>query len=165
MRSAPPALFLAAMAATVAFILATTPALPDRVGTHFGPGGLADGWMTRDGYRLYMLAFAVGFAGFIVAMVGVLPRLFPGAINVPNRAYWLAPARRGEATAFLLAHACLLGVLIEAMIAGVHWLVLEANAASPPRLATAPFVALLVAFLALVLVWIVALFRRFRLPR
>jgi hypothetical protein len=56
-------------------------------------------------------------------------------------------------------------VLIEAMIAGVHWLVLEANGASPPRLATAPFAALLVAFLALVVVWIVALFRRFRRPR
>jgi len=153
------------MAATVALILATTPALPDRVGTHFGAGGLADGWMTRGGYRLYMLAFAVGFAGFLVAMIGVLPRLAPAAINVPNRAYWLAPERRAETAAFLLAHACLLGVLIEAMIAAVHWLVLDANAASPPRLATTPFVALLAAFLALVLVWIGALFRRFRMPR
>jgi serine/threonine-protein kinase len=165
MKSAWPALFLAAMAATVAFILATVPALPDQVGTHFGAGGVADGWMTRDGYRLYMLAFAVGFAGFIVAMIGVLPRLVPGAINVPNRAYWLAPERRAETAAFLLAHACLLGVLIEAMIAGVHWLVLEANAATPPRLATVPFVTLLGAFLACVLVWIAALVRRFRMPR
>jgi serine/threonine-protein kinase len=165
MRQLPHALFLAAMAGTVAFVLATTPALPDRVATHFGPGGVADGWMTRDGYRLYMLAFAIGFVGFIVAMVGVLPRLFPAAVNVPNRAYWLAPERRTASAAYLLAHACLLGVLLEAMIAGVHALLLEANAASPPRLATGAFLALLAAFLALVLVWIVALLRRFRRPR
>jgi uncharacterized membrane protein len=149
----------------VGFILATVPALPDRVGTHFGAGGVADGWMTRDGYRLYMLAFAVGFAGVIVAMVGIVPRFFPAVVNVPNRAYWLAPERRTAAAAYLLAHAGLLGVLIEAVIAGVHWLVLAANSVSPPRLATAPFVALLAAFLVFLLVWLVALLRRFRLPR
>ena len=71
------ALFLAALVATAAFVLATTPGLPDRVGTHFGPGGGADGWMTRDGYRLYMLAFVLLFVPFIVAMVGVLPRALP----------------------------------------------------------------------------------------
>jgi hypothetical protein len=165
MRRLPHALFLAAMAATVAFILATVPALPDRVGTHCGPGGVADGWMTREGYRLYMLAFAIGFVGFIVAMVGVVPRLFPAAINVPNRAYWLAPERRAASAAYLLAHACLLGVLLEAMIAGVHALVLEANGVAPARLATAPFVALLAAFFVLFAAWLVTLFRRFRLPR
>ena len=165
MRRVPHALLLASLAATVTFILATVPGLPDRVGTHFGPGGVADGWMTRDGYRLYMLAFAVGFTGFVVAMVGVVPRLFPAAVNVPNRRYWLAPERRAEAAAYLLAHACLLGVLIEAAIAGVHWLVLEANQVAPARLATAPFVALLAAFFVLFAAWLAALLRRFALPR
>jgi len=164
MRRIPPVLFLAATAANAAFILVTVPGLPDRVATHFGAGGVADGWMTREGYRLYLLAFAIGFTCFIVAMVGVVPRLFPAAVNVPHRAYWLAPERRAAAAAYLLAHACLLGVLIQATIAGAHWLVREANGVSPARLAAGPFVALLAAFFVLFSAWLVVLFRRFRRP-
>jgi hypothetical protein len=125
------ALFLAALAATAAFIFATASGLPDRVGTHFGPGGGADGWMTRDGYRLYMLAFVLLFVPFIVAMVGVLPRVFPRAVNLPNRDYWLAPERREATFAFLAGHACGFGVLTLTLLAGVHWLLLDANRASP----------------------------------
>lgn len=165
MRRLPCVLVLAAMVVTTAFVLGTTSALPDRVATHFGPGGLADGWMTPQGYRVYMLAFALGFVPFIVAMVGLLPRAFPGAVSVPNRTWWLAPERREATLAFLLGHACRLGVLMAAMLAGVHWLVLEANQATPPRLATAPFVTLLVAFLVLLGMWLVAIYRRFRAAR
>lgn len=158
-------LFLAALAATAAFILATTSALPDRIGTHFGPGGAADGWMTRDGYRLYMLAFVLLFVPFIVGMVGVLPRAFPRAVNLPNREHWLAPERRAATFAFLAGHACGFGVLTLGLLAGVHWLLLDANRASPPHLATAPFVALLATFFVLLALWMIALFRRFRTPR
>lgn len=159
------ALFLAALAATAAFVLATTSGLPDPVGTHFGPRGGADGWMTRDGYRLYMLAFVLLFVPFIVAMVGILPRVFPRAVNLPHRDYWLAPERREATFAFLAGHACGFGVLTLALLAGVHWLLLDANRASPPQLATAPFVALLATFFVLLAVWMTALFRRFRRPR
>jgi len=159
------ALFLAALVATAAFVLATTSGLPGRVGTHFGPGGAADGWMTRDGYRLYMLAFVLLFVPFIVAMVGILPRLFPRLVNLPHREYWLAPERSEATFAFLAGHACGFGVLTLGLLAGVHWLLLDANRASPPHLATAPFVALLATFFVLLAAWMVALLRRFRAPR
>ena len=157
-------LLLAAMIATAALVLATTAALPDRVASHFGPGGTADGWMTRTGYRVFMLAFALGFVQLVAATVGLLPRLFPNAVNVPNRAWWLAPERREATLAYLAGHACRLGVLIEAPLAGVHLLVLEANHAAPPRLATVPFVAMLAALLVLLGIWIAAIYRRFRAP-
>jgi len=164
MRSAY-AFFFAALLATAAFVLGTTSGLPERVGTHFGAGGGADGWMSRDGYRLYMLAFVLLFVPFIVAMIGVLPRLFPRFVNLPHREYWLAPERRDATLAFLTGHGCGFGVLTLALLAGVHWLLLDANRASPPQLATAPFVALLATFLVLLAVWMAALFRRFRTPR
>lgn len=153
------------MIATAAFVLGTSSALPEHVASHFGPGGLADGWMTRRGYRLFMLAFVLAFAPFIVAMVGVLPRLVPRAVNLPHRDYWLAPERREATLGFLAGHACGFGVLIEALFAGVHLLLLVANQASPPRLPTAPFLALLAAFAVVLGIWMVVLFRRFRVPR
>lgn len=165
MRRLPCLAFLAATLATAALVLATTAGLPERVATHFGPGGVADGWMTRSGYRAFQLAFVLGFAPFIVAMVGVLPRLAPRAVNLPHRDHWLAPERRAATLAFLAGHACWLGVLMQALLAGVHWLLVEANGTAPPRLPAAPFVALLVAFVAALGVWLGVLRRRLRAPR
>jgi len=164
-RRLPPVLLALALAAAAVYLLASIPALPERVATHFGAGGRPNGWMTRDGYRLFMLGFVVGLPLFMVAMVGVLPRYVPRRTNVPNRDYWFAGERREAALAFMLAHACWLGVLMKAFMAAVHWSVAQANAANPVALATGPFVALIVAFVVLLAIWIAVLFRRFRLPQ
>jgi serine/threonine-protein kinase len=162
MRRRPLALFAAAMAATAAFVVATTPALPPTVATHFGGGGLADGWMTRDGYRLFILFFVVVLPLGMVAALGWLPRARPGWINIPNRDYWLAPERRDATADYLLGHACWLGVLMVALIAGIHYALLAANAQTPPRLSTPLFVALLLGFFLGLGLWIAALYRRLR---
>jgi hypothetical protein len=164
MRRLPPALFLAAMLAAGAFVVATTPALPAQVATHFGSAGFANAWMTRGGYLRFMLFFIVALPLAMVALIGLLPRIRPQWINIPNRAHWLAPERRDETAAYLLAHACWLGVLMEVFIAAIHYALLAANAASPPRLSTPLFVALLAGFLGGLGLWIAALYRRFRNP-
>src|SRR5262245_3767721 len=118
--------------------------------------------MTRAGYVRFMLVFVVVLPSLLVAAIGLLPRLLPQWVNIPNRAYWLAPERRDDSLAFLLAHACWFGVLMVLFLAAIHYLLLQANAASPPRLPTAPFVALLAGFVAGLAVWMVMLYRRFR---
>jgi uncharacterized membrane protein len=158
------ALFPVAMIAAAGYIVATAPGLPEHVATHFGGSGAADAWMTRAGYVRFMLVFVVVLPALLVAAIGLLPRLFPQWVNVPNRAYWLAPERRDDSLAFLLVHACWFGVLMEVFVAALHALLLHANATSPPRLPTLPFVAFLAAFLAALAVWIRALYRRFPRP-
>ena len=150
------------MVAATAYVVATAPGLPERVATHFGGSGAADGWMTRAGYVRFILLFVVVLPSLLVAAIGLLPRLLPQWVNLPNRAYWLAPERGDDSIDFLLAHACWFGVLMVLFIAAIHCLLLQANAASPPRLPTAPFVALLAGFVAGLGVWMVMLYRRFR---
>jgi len=145
-----------------AFIVATTGQLPDRVASHFGAGNLPNGWMTRDGYLAFMLAFAVLLPAIVVAGVGIVPLLSPRRINIPNRAYWLAPERRGATLATLAARACWLGALIAIFLAGVHYAILEANATTPPRLPADLFWTLLIAFAAGLALWIGTLYLRFR---
>jgi len=145
-----------------AFIVATTGQLPDRVASHFGAGNLANGWMTRGGYLAFMLAFALLFPVVIVGAVGWLPRVRAKSINIPHRDYWLAPSRRDATMATLASHACWLGCLLTVFIAGIHFAVLEANAAVPPRLPADFFWTLLAGFLAAVALWIGALYLRFR---
>jgi hypothetical protein len=146
------------------FILLTTASLPDRVASHFGAEGLANGYMTREGYRWFMLFFTVGFPALMVLGIGGLPRLIPQYTNLPNRDYWLAPERRAQAFDFLTIHALWFGCLLLLFICSVHWLVVQANTQHPPQLANGPFLMSLGLFLGALVVWTTILMRQFRIP-
>ena len=143
---------------------ATVVLLPDFVATHFAGGGRPNGWMTREGYRTFMLLFVTLLPLFMAVMAGGLPRLFPDATNIPNRHYWMAPERREAALDFLTAHACWLGCLMVVFILGIHVLLLQANHSTPVRLPERPFFMMLGGFAVGMAVWIVVLIRRFRRP-
>jgi hypothetical protein len=149
---------------TAMAIFATSDALPQTVASHFGASGRANGWMSRDGYVLFMLCFALGVPLFMVLTIGWLPRVMPRLINLPNRDYWLSGERRDEALDYLLEHAYRIGSLTLLFMLGVHLLVLDANEVRPPRLAGGLLALLLVLFLAALGIWTVALMRRFRKP-
>lgn len=155
--------FIAFLVIGAGFVLSTTASLPDRVASHFGAAGLANGYMTRAGYRWFMLFFTVGFPALMVLGIGWLPRLIPQYTNIPNRDYWLAPEQRAQAFNFLTTHALWFGCLLVIFICSVHWLVVQANTQQPPRLAHGPFLTSLGLFFAALLVWIVTLMRRFRI--
>ncbi len=149
------------LVAAVGYIVATTGSLPATVATHFDGNGRPNGWMTRDGYRVFMLAFTVGLPLFVAAAVGWLPRRFPRAVNIPSREHWFAPERRDAALAYLARHGCLLGCLMVLFSVAIHALILDAHAASPPRLASDRLLWMLAAFLIGITAWAFALFRRF----
>jgi len=150
--------------AAVWHIDATVYLLPESVATHFAGGGRPNGWMTRGGYRTFMLLFVTVLPLFMAAMAGGLPRLFPNATNIPNRHYWMAPERREAALDFLTAHACWLGCLMVVFILGIHILLLQTNHSVPVRLPTRAFFGMLGGFALALLVWILVLVRRFRRP-
>jgi hypothetical protein len=158
-------LFPIALFGVAAYIVTTTPSLPDRVASHFGANNLANGYMTREGYRTFILAFAIGVPLFVVAMVGLLPRAFPGAVNIRDRDYWFAPERRESTLGYLLGWACSLGMLLTLFIAAIHAAVLVANAYEPPRLPALLFWIELAAFAIGMLVWVAAISHHFRQRR
>jgi hypothetical protein len=158
---APLALFVALLAGATALLFATVGLLPDRIPTHFGAGGVPDGWMTRGGYTKFMLAFTVGLPFAMAGAIGWLPRLAPWLVNMPNRDHWFAPARRGATLAFLGRHGCWLGCMIVLMVSGVHLLILRASASTPPRLDEGLFLWMMAGFAAAFVFWLVAIFRRF----
>jgi hypothetical protein len=155
-------LFVMLLIAVCGLVVGTSGALPVRVASHFDAAGFANGYMTRDGYRIFMLAFSVGVPLLVVALIGWLPRLAPNLINIPNRDYWLAPERREAALAALDASALWLGCLLTALAGAVHWLVIRANAVDPPKLENGPLLTLLGAFVAGLVCGIVVLMQRFR---
>jgi hypothetical protein len=158
-------LFVALVTAGAAFIVATSGSLPERVASHFARGGQANGWMPREAYVSFILGAAVVVPFVLVALLAWLPHAFPRAVNLPNRAYWLAEERRDATLASLSAFAWTFGALLVLLIAGLHWAVVEANASRPPVLAESAVDALLAGFGLSIGVWILAWYLRFRRPR
>ncbi|KAA0918755.1 DUF1648 domain-containing protein [Dietzia sp. ANT_WB102] len=66
--------------------------LPDRVPTHFGPGGEPDGWSSKVG-ALAFSALGPLFA-LPLPLVSLLVLRWPGLINSPNKQWWTATAAR-----------------------------------------------------------------------
>jgi uncharacterized membrane protein len=158
-------LFVALLVGAAAFIAVTSTTLPERVASHFARGGQANGWMPRESYVVFILGAAVLVPAVLVTLLAWLPRVFPRAINLPNRAYWFEPTRRDATLKSLSAFAWSFGSALCVLIAGLHWAVVQANAANPPMLAEASVNALLAGFATTLCVWIVAWFLRFRRRR
>ncbi|WP_186343190.1 DUF1648 domain-containing protein [Allochromatium palmeri] len=138
--------------------------LPERVAIHFGAGGVPDDW----GSSLAMTGLSVGLSlllfGLLTRSADLVRRVPARWINLPNRAYWLAPERR-EATAVRLHErlqafgTALFGLLF---VAGL--LTLEANLSDPVRLDEPLFLVALGSFLIYTLYWTWSLTRAFRVP-
>ena len=155
-------LFVVLLIVVAWFIVTTTRQLADPVATHFGAGYLANGWMTRDGYLAFSLAFTTFLPTVIASLVGGLPRIFPRSVNLPNKDHWLAPERRDSTLESIALRAIVLGGLLAIFMSGVHWLILQANAAVPPQLPPRLFWTLLIAFLVAFTAWIGAFWSKFR---
>jgi hypothetical protein len=147
-----------------AVIVGTSGALPEPVATHFGRGGAANGFMSRDGYIAFMLAFAVLLPIFVAAMAGMVPRVIGTARHIPNHDYWFAPTRRDASVARLGSHACLAGCLLVLFIGALHFVILDANAQTPAQMAEPTFFVMLALFLVGMAVWVARFRCMFRRP-
>jgi uncharacterized membrane protein len=155
-------LFVLLLVVSTVLISVTVDLMPAQIASHFGAAGMPNGWMSRNSYLLFMLILAVGMPIAAVLGMSVLPRSMPNAINVPNRDYWLSPARREDTLRYLGTHACWLGSLLVVFIAALHLLLIEANATQPPRLPGALFGSVMVSFVVAMGLWVATLLLHFR---
>jgi hypothetical protein len=164
MRRFLPLLFLGLVVAGATFVAATSADLPERVASHFARGGRANGWMPRNAYIGFILGAAVLVPSVVAALIAWLPRAFPRAVNLPNRAYWFEEERRDATLASLSAFAWGFGCALVILVAGMHWAVVQANTSRPPVLNETAVDALLGGFALVLGVWILAWYLRFRRP-
>ncbi len=151
----------ALLSALAAFVWTTAGTLPPTVASHFGFDGTANGFSSRAVYTAGMLVLVVALPALVGVLPGWLGRKAGVGLNIPHRAWWLAPERRESTLNFLAAHGAAFALLLAAFLAWVHWLVVQAHQASPARL---PFERVLPALLGLGLAsaaWVGALVWRF----
>ncbi|HEY7902344.1 MAG TPA: DUF1648 domain-containing protein [Casimicrobiaceae bacterium] len=156
------ALAVVAVAICATVILTTSAALPATVASHFNAPGDANGYMSRAEYETMMLALATGIPLSLMLLMATVPRIAPALIHVPNLRPWLDSPRRDEAIAVLGAYGAIGAILLTTCIAGVHLVVLRANAQSPPHLDSAALGLVIGGFMLAIALWVIAMALRFR---
>jgi hypothetical protein len=150
--------------AAAIFVVMSSHALPAKVASHFARDGAANGYMWRQTWVYFMLAFVVLLPLFFNLVASAVARLPDRMINIPNRAYWLAPERRGLAIDRLRRQMQMFSAMLVVFLCFVHWEVVRANRSTPPALDNDRFMLGMGLFMAALIVWIVSLRRQFRVP-
>ncbi|QEG21090.1 DUF1648 domain-containing protein [Mariniblastus fucicola] len=163
-RLVPWAMLASALVGTALLAFFYWDQLPARVASHFGPGGQANGWMSKPGFVAVMLATQVGVAAMMLG-VGYLIRVLPTSmINIPNREYWLAESRRDRTlreTASMMAWIAA-GTAVFLMV--VYWLTLDANVDEKGLNSTATWISTIVFIAGLIGFCVVRLSKYYRVP-
>ncbi len=165
-KNLPLAIFLFTQVVVLIFILATASSLPATVASHFNATGVADGYMPRDFYTVFMLIFTLAIPSFIVGSMTLIDRFPESSINLPNKRVWLSERYRESTFAYLRSHALGMGALIVLFMGYVHWLVIQANRQAPAHLSTEAILGGLVIFVIVLVGWGIALPLKFmQLPQ
>jgi uncharacterized membrane protein len=135
--------------------------LPERMASHFDASGVANDWMSRDGYVWFMVGVVTFVSLTMLAAFGSIRFLPNAVINIPRRDYWLAPERRDETAGTLMRFGLLMVGFESLFFLAIHLMVVAANESQPARLSNDVWW-LLVAFLATTGVIILKLFLRFK---
>jgi len=154
--------FCVVLVAAGSFVWLTSDGLPPIVASHFGAGGVANGFMGRGAYTLLMLIVVIAVPMLIASSTVVVRILPPRLVNLPNKEYWLAPERRAASLEALGSLGLRFAVALAVFLCFVHWLVVQANSVQPPKLQEAWLFVGLAVFGAATLGWIYGVFRRFR---
>ena len=163
-KNIPRALFLAIVAVGVAQGISAFPMMPERMASHFGTSGMANGWMTKT---QFFAVYAITLLPAFVVEFWVSRRLAttPDArINLPNKEFWLAPERRSETLAYFDTFFAWYGCAVLLLVVFVMGLAMRANLNPPARLATGPTFGALAAFVLFNIAAIVSMLRRFSAP-
>jgi uncharacterized membrane protein len=155
-------LFAGVVALATILALNNVGELPKRVAIHFDGNGVADGWTSRENYRVYMLFFLIVVPSLVVWLVAGLPRLTRGTGQIPNAEYWFAQERRRTTESFLINHGSWVGIMTVAIVFGMHLLIVRANTLSPPILPIGRFMAMMVIYLFGLVWWLIAFLRHFQ---
>ena len=161
-----PAFVMSLLLGVNGLVLATSSSrLPLRVASHFDAEGIANGFMPRSDYVMFMAAISLGIPVLLVLVTVLLPFLAPTRLRIPSRDYWIAPERRAQTQATIATGGLVMSCIVATFMVGVQLLVLQANARTPPQMDIAILYAMLALLVATILFWQFLLWRRFQSPQ
>lgn len=134
---------------------------PETVANHFGSGGMANGRMSNTSYLLISMAVVFINSSIFLAIPYILKNVPVKYISFPKKAYWLAAERRESSITIISNWLFLYGIVTNIFFISVFHLVYMANQSHPPQLNESIFLALMSVYIVILLVWLIALFKKF----
>ena len=151
------------MAGAIYFVITTSTNLPLQMASHFNAEGIADGFMSQEGYTNTMLALIVLVPGLLALTPLGMRKLSADLINIPHKEYWLTPERRELTFQTLHRFMSVMACFLVLFLSYVHWLVIQANERQPPAMSVPNIVLGMIVFLLLIGGWSLLLHRQFKL--
>ncbi len=151
------------MAGAIYFVITTSTNLPLQMASHFNAEGIADGFMSQEGYTNTMLALIVLVPGLLALTPLGMRKLPANLINIPHKEYWLTPERRELTFQTLNRFMSVMACFLLLFLSYVHWLVILANERQPPAMSVLNIVLGMIVFLLLIGGWSLLLHRQFKL--
>ena len=137
-------------------------AMPDPMASHFGFGGEANGYLSRNAFFIgEAFVFLIMIFSFILTPWLFEKKKVSNGINLPNKAYWLAPIRIDDFYKYFRTSFAWFGVVTLILLVGSLQLVFEANFLSKPVLNEKIFLALFCGYMGFVIIWIISFYRKF----
>jgi uncharacterized membrane protein len=149
---------------TVIQIALQVPYLPSPIAVRFDAAGAAVTWSSAQRFAtINVMIVAVIVMAFLV-IPGMLSRRRRLKWRLPNREYWLAPERLPKTIEYLQRQFLWYGIVTLLLLMAVFQMVIDANAARPPRLNVTRLGWLLASYIAFIVVWAWSLWRKFSRP-
>ena len=141
------------------------PHLPETVASHFGAGGSADDWISRQ-LLVLVQSLTLLVSGIIYVLAGVLHLPAAGrTISLPNRDFWLAPQRKQATEAFIRSQARWFLFYTLLFLLVVFQLLINANLGEHGMLAETQMWAALFIYGVYLVIWLLRFYRRFSIKR
>jgi uncharacterized membrane protein len=137
------------------------PQLPPIMASHFDAFGTPNGWQPKQAFFLVssMVVAMTGLTSFL--MPRLLNRLSPKIINLPHKAYWLAPERREETWKYFRAQMAWFGCALLFLLLYAVSLAINANLPSIGHFDSRGMWLVLGGFFLFSIIWTVRFLRHF----
>jgi hypothetical protein len=132
------------------------------VASHFDAAGMPNGFMPRNIYTGLILSLLIVLPALVIVASWLAIGKPNARINIPNGSYLLAPIRRCQTIAQLRLGIIQFGAMLVSFLCYVHWLVVQANSASPSHLSNNWFITGLAVYIIATLVWLKRMVGQFR---
>lgn len=139
------------------------PGLPEKIASHFGPGGHADGWADKSASAIFIAGIFLFDTLMFASVSGSIRRLPDEKINLPHKGYWLSPTRRDFTLNTISGYMLWFGAATQLLLAGVFHQVYQANLSTAPKLGDMVWI-YLGAYFAFTLIWMVRMLSSFSRP-
>ena len=137
------------------------PQLPAVVASHFNAVGTPNAWQPKGAFVGLMCFVYALFAIMAFAMPHIIASVPPALVNLPNKAYWLAPERREHTVRLIGDQMGWLGAFEIIFIVCVVQFAINANLPGSNGHLAPAFLGIAAFFIVILLAWTLRFYRMF----